>query len=617
MADATVSDDFALCLSGGGLRATLFHLGLVKALRCHSAGGRTALSAVREIYSVSGGSILAAHLVKNWDQYNGDDEQFAKMEKEVRDFAGRNIRDRVIRRWLLTRWLGLRRSFWLQKEYEALVGRGSIGDCYDEASANPPPKLHILATSFKTGQLCSFGSDSFELMRGTADKPDFVETPGGHLPLAYAVAASSAFPPLFPPIPLTEDMLRNPEPEDFLGTIHLSDGGVYDNLGVEHLRMSRGRYSNQPGTVIVSNAGGSFRTEPSNRFANMVSRNVRASDILMRRVGESTEKSAMAVPGVCCIPVRISAIVEDRALDSATQQRLRVVRTDLDAFGRDLAELLIGHGYRVGSVALSPEWQTPASPPAGADGSRARRDYLDQVAKAGGKRSAWSLALDFRDWKTLPLLWSLVILVLASASFGVVTARAQKEAKVQAEKAEVEMEKELLRQEKRSAEINRDAMAERLGPIQEAYARKDFARLERLLGASPVASTEDPGPADPAAVDPAKLEVIPAGRLDFAIPPQPRPHRQPVYIQFAGILTRAQIKALNEKLKSAGWSVEGSSGERLATSAGRNEIRFSGENEQAASDLADAINAAGITARPVEARHFQGIGPNLEAWISR
>jgi len=38
--DQLPNADIALCLSGGGLRATLFHLGLIKALRTHGRNGR-------------------------------------------------------------------------------------------------------------------------------------------------------------------------------------------------------------------------------------------------------------------------------------------------------------------------------------------------------------------------------------------------------------------------------------------------------------------------------------------------------------------------------------------------------------------------------------------------
>ena len=53
-----------LALSGGGFRATLYHMGVLRFLR-----DAEALNRVSHITSVSGGSITAAHLVMNWDRY--------------------------------------------------------------------------------------------------------------------------------------------------------------------------------------------------------------------------------------------------------------------------------------------------------------------------------------------------------------------------------------------------------------------------------------------------------------------------------------------------------------------------------------------------------------------
>ncbi len=60
-----------LALSGGGFRASLYHLGLVRFLR-----DAKILPNVTHITSVSGGSIFAAHLALNWGRYNGSDSEF-------------------------------------------------------------------------------------------------------------------------------------------------------------------------------------------------------------------------------------------------------------------------------------------------------------------------------------------------------------------------------------------------------------------------------------------------------------------------------------------------------------------------------------------------------------
>ena len=54
--------DVGLCLSGGGYRAAVFHLGSL--IRLNEAG---LLPRLRTVSSVSGGSIIAAFLGLRWD----------------------------------------------------------------------------------------------------------------------------------------------------------------------------------------------------------------------------------------------------------------------------------------------------------------------------------------------------------------------------------------------------------------------------------------------------------------------------------------------------------------------------------------------------------------------
>jgi hypothetical protein len=93
---------------------------------------------------------------------------------------------------------------------------------------------------------------------------------------------------------------------------------------------------------------------------------------------------------------------------------------------------------------------------------------------------------------------------------------------------------------------------------------------------------------------------------------------QMVYIQFAGLIDRAKIVALNVALKQAGWKVAGPSGERTGKAAGFNEVRYSNEaNRPAAEALAKAVTAARIGNRTVTIRQMPKIGDdNIELWIS-
>ena len=92
-----------LALSGGGFRASLYHLGLVRFLR--DAG---ILPQVSHITSVSGGSIFAAHLVLNWDRYNGSAKRVrCRGGRDCSTFVRLDVRNRITRRFPLAfalRW---------------------------------------------------------------------------------------------------------------------------------------------------------------------------------------------------------------------------------------------------------------------------------------------------------------------------------------------------------------------------------------------------------------------------------------------------------------------------------------------------------------------------------
>src|SRR5207248_4393861 len=97
------ANKIGLALSGGGFRASLYHLGLIRFLR--DAG---ILPQVSHITAVSGGSVVAAHLVLNWDRYNGSATEFDAAASEILSFVRLDVRNRIIRRFPLTlplRWV--------------------------------------------------------------------------------------------------------------------------------------------------------------------------------------------------------------------------------------------------------------------------------------------------------------------------------------------------------------------------------------------------------------------------------------------------------------------------------------------------------------------------------
>ena len=228
---------FGLALSGGGFRASLYHLGLVRFLR--DAG---ILPRVTHISAVSGGSVIAAHLVLNWDRYNGSPNEFEAAASELLSFVRLDVRNRITRRFPLSlplRWqrrlLGLSnrkltRTGLLEYHYEKyLYGDTSLFELPER------PELHILATNLSEGCLCSFNRNGLMMMRrqpGHADRMDRIHVGLATVPMA--VTASSAFPGFFPPLELTGADIGARGGE--FGRLAFTDGGVFDNLGVRIFR---------------------------------------------------------------------------------------------------------------------------------------------------------------------------------------------------------------------------------------------------------------------------------------------------------------------------------------------------------------------------------------------
>src|ERR1043166_4265060 len=227
-----------LALSGGGFRATLYHLGLIRFFR--DAG---LLSDVTHITSVSGGSSIAAHLVLHRKRYTGTAAEFDEAAAELLSFIQLDIRNRILRRFPLMLPLGgLRRL--IGKSNRKLTRAGLLERHYrkhlygDVSLFELPksPKLHLLSTNLSEGCLCSFHRDGLLVARPQAHKGFHLhKIPTGLATVSMAVAASSAFPGFFPPLELNGADVGATE-GDF-GRQAYTDGGVYDNLGVRMFRF--------------------------------------------------------------------------------------------------------------------------------------------------------------------------------------------------------------------------------------------------------------------------------------------------------------------------------------------------------------------------------------------
>ena len=266
---------FGLALSGGGFRAAIYHLGVIRFLR--DAG---ALSQISHITSVSGGSVLGAHLVLNWDRYNGTDEEFQQVGDELLHFMQLDVRNRIVRRFPLASMVNFGRRTMRMSTKRQYTRAGLLEQHYekylygDTGLFNLPdrPRLYILATNLSEGSLCAFHRDGMLLQRRSrSGKLLIEELEIGLATVPMAVAASSAFPGFFPPL-----LLRNAEvgaKEGEFGSHAFTDGGIYDNLGLRmfrYIQQSSFRSASLPvlGDVINPDAFISALTSEADAHTN-------------------------------------------------------------------------------------------------------------------------------------------------------------------------------------------------------------------------------------------------------------------------------------------------------------------------------------------------------------
>lgn len=244
---AAVVEGSALCLSGGGYRAMLFHTGAL--WRLYEAG---ILEKLDRISSVSGGSIASAVLGMHWSKLSFRpevvrDDFLPFVVGPLRRLASKTIDTTSVVEGALLPGSANDKIAAAYRKY--VFGERTLQDLPDR------PRFVFNATNVQSGALWRFMKPYMRDWRvGEVKNPT--------LELAFVVAASSAFPPFLSPAYLEVDVLSyTPDSGDdlqrvpFTTDVFLTDGGVYDNLGLE---TAWKKY----GTIFVSDAGGKMNPEP-------------------------------------------------------------------------------------------------------------------------------------------------------------------------------------------------------------------------------------------------------------------------------------------------------------------------------------------------------------------
>ena len=344
----------ALCLSGGGYRAMLFHTGVL--WRLNEA---RLLPGIRRISSVSGGSITAGVLGRNWSDLDFRDDVATgfrdALVDPVRTMAREDIDVSGVLGGVLSPWSSVAER--VEKAYDStLFGGATLQDLPDE------PRFVFNATNLESGVLVRISKAYLADYRvGRVDRPT--------LPLALAVTASSAFPPFLSPCRIDlrgADWVTEPgndlaDRDGFRDEISLSDGGVYDNLGVE---TAWKRYR----TLLVSDAGGlmSGVAEVPNDWGRGLLRVLSVIDNQVRSLRKKQVVGALRSGERQGMYVGIRSSVADYPVtdplpvDPRVTRRLAGVDTRLDAVPEDLQELLVNWGYVIADAGLRSHVDTTA-----------------------------------------------------------------------------------------------------------------------------------------------------------------------------------------------------------------------------------------------------------------
>jgi NTE family protein len=387
-------DGTALCMSGGGDRAALFHLGALR--RLNELG---VLSKVDTFTSVSGGSIMAAQLATWLTRAEREPgKPVAGFEdgvaKPMRAFAARDVRTGAALARLHPRnWLTPgAQSESLAAAYAQGPAPGKLADLPET------PRFVFLASDMRFREQWVFDTGK----RHVGSRPAGY-APLGDWTLAQAVAASSCVPGAFgvvhtkwEPGDLLNGSYGEPDRDRLVREIDLSDGGMFDNLGLEPVWRDHE-------AVLVSDAAPSFKPDPD---VGWLWSALRQGVILLEQATEVRKRWLVAnfieqrmngaYWGIASRPASYELEPDPTAYTyPLIRDFIAPIRIDLDVFSPGEIAVLENHGYLMADIALRKHGEgiVPGPPP---ETTAPHPEWLDEVKAANALRESGKTRIFFR-----------------------------------------------------------------------------------------------------------------------------------------------------------------------------------------------------------------------------
>jgi NTE family protein len=374
--------EIGLALSGGGYRAMLYSLGSL--WRLNELGW---LRRIDMITSVSGGSILNGVLATRWSRLRWERQGDHWVATNFADEVAKPVRE--VARHTIDVFAGIEGILSIfstisdkvtEKYDEYLFNGATLQSGTPAFKKGEAPRFLFYATSLQTGS-------SVRIERKRLADYKIGEIPDPDLPVARVVAASSAFPPVLSPVELKLDprawrRLDGAflfDRSEFKERLVLTDGGVYDNMGLEAIWDRKGLH-----TVLVSDAGAPFDvqaqpatdwTRQSMRVLDIITDQTRA--LRKRKLMQDFQQTQEAGRERADLPALrrgtywgIKTKIDNYKLanaltrDNATTASLQDVRTRLNEFSDEEQGRLINWGYALADAAMRTWVDREATQPA-------------------------------------------------------------------------------------------------------------------------------------------------------------------------------------------------------------------------------------------------------------